>query len=138
LPKMQNEYLRLEVADCLWLRQNYNLKVKMGWTMAKSIAIEGNDERFFDAKIKEFLPDLNFIHLEPGWTFDPLRPRVSPYISVAGENRLLLKPDQKVPDLGICGPHLAKIVRCAEILWGKLPFSNLEDKIKFLIDKACF
>lgn len=138
LPDMNNEYLRLEIADCLFLKQTADLKLKVGWTMSKAKNIEGNDERFFDAGIKKFIPDLNFVHLEPGWTFDPNRPRVSPYISLPGENRVVLKPNQEISDLGICGPHVAKIIRCAEMLWGKLPFNNLESKVRFLIDKACF
>lgn len=138
LPEMNNEYLRLEIADCLFLKQNHDLKLKVGWTMAKTERVEGNDERFFDTGIKEFIPDLNFVHLEPGWTMDRNRPRVSPYISVPEEKRILLEKKQSILDLGVCGSHLAKIVRCAEILWGKLPFPSLEDKIKFLIDKTCF
>lgn len=138
LPKMNNEYLRLEIADCLFLKQTENLKLKVGWTMSKTEKIEGNDERFFDAEIKKFIPDLNFINLEPGWTMDPTRPRVSPYISLPGENRLILKTGQEISDLGVCGPHVAKIVRCAEILWGKLPFVTLEEKVSFLVDKATF
>lgn len=138
LPKINNEYLRLEIADCLFLKQTHNLKLKVGWTMSKGKQAEGNDERFFDAGIKEFIPDLNFIHLEPGRTLDPVRPRVSPYISIFGEKRILLEKGQSIADLGICAPHLAKIVRCAEMLWGKLPFENLNEKVEFLIDKACF
>lgn len=136
LPKLNNEYLRLEIADCLFLKQNHNLKIKVGWTMSKTTKIEGNDERFFDAGIKQFIPDLNFVHLEPGQTFDPIRPRVPPYISISNENRLLLKDNQNFSDLSICAPHLVKIVRCAEILWGKLPFETLNKKVEFLLNKA--
>lgn len=136
LPTMENEYLRLETADCLWLKQKFNLQLKLGWTMSKTDQAEGNDERFFDIKIKEFIPKLNFVHLEPGWTFDRLRPRVSPYISIADENRLVLNRDQIVHTLGQSSPHLAKIVRCAEILWGKLPHKTINDKVQFILDKA--
>ncbi len=136
LPPMTNRYLRLEVADCLWLRQKHNLQIKVGWTMAKISRIEGNDERFFDMTIKELVPKLGFIHLEPGWTFDPNRPRVSPYISIEGEKRLILNRAQKTTDLGQCQSHLAKIVRCAETLWGKLPQKTLEEKAQFILDKA--
>lgn len=136
LPEMDNQYLKLEIADCLWLKEKHNLNLKVGWTMSKANVVEGNDERFFDNGIRQFIPDLNFIHLEPGWTFNPARPRVSPYISIEGENRLELNQGQKVADLGQCQPHLAKIVRCAEILWGKLPQKTLEEKVQFLLDKA--
>lgn len=136
LPQMNNEYLRLEIADCLFLKQVHNLNLKLGWTMSKAENIEGNDERFFDAGIKQSVPELNFVHLEPGWTFDPIRPRVSPYISIAGEKRILLTARQDFPDFGVCAPHLSKIVRCAEILWGKLPFETLNEKVEFLIAKA--
>lgn len=136
LPPMANEYLKLEVVDCLWLKKKHNLQTKVGWTMAKTNKIEGNDERFFDSTIKEFIPELSFVHLEPGCTFDSRRPRVSPYISIAGENRLLLNHDQKVTDLGQCRAHIAKIIRCIEILWGKLPQKTLEEKTQFILDKA--
>ena len=104
--------------------------------MSKSKIREGNDERFFDVGIRQFFPDLNLIHLEPGWTFDSNRPRVAPYISIEGENRLTLNQDQKITDIGQCAPHLSKIVRCAEILWGKLPHKALKEKIQFILDKA--
>ena len=136
LPQMENEYLRLEIADCLFLKHSHNLQIKIGWTMSKEENICGNDERFFDRAISEFVPDLSFVHLEPGWTFDIARPRVSPYISVAGEKRLVLKEDQDFPSLGACTGHLSKIVRAAEILWGKLPFGMLNKKVEFLLNKA--
>lgn len=136
LPGLNNEYLRLETADCLWLKQTLNLTFKVGWTMSKTNRVEGNDERFFDTAVSKFIPCLNLVHLEPGWTFDLSRPRVPPYIAISGENRLLLTGSQAIPPLGICAPHLAKIVRCAEILWGKLPFVSLEEKVQFLLNKA--
>ena len=149
IPPMDNQYLRLEVADCLWLQRNENLKIKVGWTMRKDNNEIGHDERFFDQQIKVFCPFLSFIHLKPGHTFNKERPRVSPYLATTGEDRIIIKKDENAArkiaaakltwqdnQLGGGTNHLAAVVRAFENLFGRLPSSTLEAKIQFILNKA--
>ncbi len=149
LPKMQNEYLRLEIADSLFFQKRDNLRIKLGWTMQKDNREVGHDERFFDRDIERFCPDLSFVHLKPGRAFDKNRQRVSPYLSIFGESRLLLQPEENVkdkielalkdwhdPNFGGTIRHLANIVRAFEKLFGRLGNVSLEEKVQTIIDKA--
>ena len=149
LPSMENEYLRLEIADTLWLVENKNLKVKLGWAISSEKQVGGNDERFFDKGILKTSPDIQLIHLQAGRTLNPIRPKASPYLSTDGEPRILLVKDENVeqkikstignwPDKSMGGliSHLHDIVRCFERLQGRLPFNSLGQKIQFIIDKA--
>lgn len=149
LPKMSNEYLRLEIADSLFFQKRDNLKIKLGWTMQKDNREVGHDERFFDQDIKRFCPYLSFVHLKPGRTFDRGRQRVSPYLSIKGESRILLEKGEDVkekinnakkswqdPNFGGAIRHLANIVRAFEKLKGNLPNMSLEEKIQFVLNIA--
>ena len=69
-----------------------------------------------------------------------LKPKASPYISVEGENRILLESDEKVSEkIGVANKdariHLAKIVSLFEKLFGTIKVDSLESKIQFIIDK---
>ncbi|MBI5465107.1 hypothetical protein HY946_00665 [Candidatus Gottesmanbacteria bacterium] len=149
LPKISNEYLRLEIADSLFFQKRDDLKIKLGWTMQKNNREIGHDERFFDRQIKSFCPDLSFVHLKPGRTFNKERQRVSPYLSVNGESRILLEKGEDVrkkinfakkdwpdPNFGGAVRHLANIVRAFEKLNGNIPNMSLEEKIQFILDKT--
>lgn len=149
LPSFKNEYLKIEIADLKWFTAKHNVKIKLGWSMENSIDIKGHDERFFDREIIKFCPSLSLIHLKPGRTFDKHRQRVSPYISINGETRILLKPDENVqnkinqgqklwhdPNFNGAIRHLANIVRAFEKLNGNLPNKTLEEKIQAIIYNA--
>jgi hypothetical protein len=149
IPEMENQYLKLEIADCLWLQKNKNLKIKLGWTMRKDNQEIGHDERFFDREIKKFCPNLSFVHLKPGRTFDRERPRVSPYLSIEGENRIILEENEPVaqkiasartvwPDKHLGGTirHLTSITRDFESIFGKLGKIPVEQKIQLIINQA--
>lgn len=149
LPEMKNEYLRLEIADTIWLNQNKDLKIKLGWAISTEKKVGGNDERFFDTNIQQMCPDISLVHLQAGRTLDPNRPKASPYLSINKEPRILLlkneNVDQKIKSaisnwsdksMGGLISHLHDIVRCFEKLQGRLPFSLLAQKIQFIIDKA--
>ncbi|MBI3385436.1 hypothetical protein HY030_04555 [Candidatus Gottesmanbacteria bacterium] len=149
LPEIPNQYLTLEIADCLFLQKQNNLRLKLGWTMRKDNEEMGNDERFFDQKIKELCPFLSFVHLKPGRTFDQNRQRVSPYLSILGETRLLLRSGESIkdkinlaskswndPNFGGTLRHLANIVRVFEKLFGSLGNKSLEEKIQMIIHKS--
>lgn len=81
--------------------------------------------------------------------FNKNRPRVSQYLSIKGEKRILLKKNEKVkekiekaiqewPDRSLGGAinHLASIVRAFERLNGGLFNMTLTEKIHFILNKA--
>lgn len=150
IPIMKNQYVRQELADITWLTQTKNLGIKLGWTIDNSITPSGHDERFFDTQLLSIkkIP-LSFMFSGAGRTFDPNRPKASPYISVKGDHRLLIKPQEDVRQKfceaetlwgnsscnGVKG-RLADIVRLFEKLFIKLPTMTLEQKIQFILNIA--
>ncbi len=149
IPNFTNQYLNMEIADLQWFSKTENICLKLGWTMEKNNRVNGHDERFFDQEIKKFCPDLSFVHLKPGRTFNKNRQRVSPYLSIAGESRILLEKGENVqekiddamknwpdPNLGGAIRHLANIVRAFEKLNGNLLNMTLEEKVQFILNKA--
>lgn len=149
LPSLPNEYLKHEIADLIWFSKTENAMIKIGWALTKHANNIGHDERFFDKEISKFLSNLSFIHLESGKTFNPKRLRVSPYLSLKGEKRILLLPNENVelkiqeaknnlsPDFfrGTTN-HLAHIVRIFEKLNGNLLNMSFEKKIEFILRKS--
>lgn len=141
LPALENPYLRQEIADVIWLSRHENLMAKLGWSLDLKPNSKGHDERFFDLEIQKFLDKpVQFIHLEAGRTFDTLKPKASPYIAVEGENRILLKSDEKVSEkMTVANKesrlHLSKIVSLFEKLFGEIEAESLDSKIQFIIDK---
>jgi hypothetical protein len=150
LPPIENKYLKGEMTDILWLMQERNLAVKLGWTIDNAFAPSGHDERFFDSELQKIMSlPLSFIFAKAGRTFDPDRPKSSPYISVSGETRLLLTKNEKFllkldqartgcsqMQIAATVNHLADIVRLFEKLFIKLPDLNITDKIQFITDIA--
>lgn len=149
-PRMANEYLRQEIADMIWFTSFCNVHLKLGWAINSDPNIQGHDERFFDAQIKrmETLP-LSFIHTHAGRTFDPLKPKTSPYIATEVNSRIILAKDENVVrklsfsknipidvSRGAIN-HLTSIVRLFESLFIRIPNNNLEQKIQFIIDICC-
>ena len=150
LPSLENQYLRQELADVVWLTQNKNLSIKLGWTIDNSTQPTGHDERFFDTQLLSIqkIP-VSFMFTRAGRTFDPNKPKASPYISVRDDHRLLIKPQEDVPQKfheaetrwgvsscnGVRG-HFADIVRLFEKLFIKLPLMTLEQKIQFILNIA--
>jgi hypothetical protein len=135
----------------MWFTQTNNVRLKLGWSINNDPIPQGHDERFFDAEIKRVCPDLSlsFLHCKAGKTFDPKRPKTSPYIAIANEPRILLKPDENVLEKiaaakVACNPelfrgtmsHLGLIVRLFESLFIQIPKKRVEDKIQFIIDLA--
>ena len=135
LPVMENPYLRQEIADVVWLSQHENLIAKLGWSLDAKPNSKGHDERFFDLEIQKFLDKpVQFIHLEAGRTFDPLKPKASPYIAIQGENRILLESGEGVSEkIAVANKesliHLSKIVSLFEKLFGIIKAESLSVKI---------
>jgi hypothetical protein len=121
----KHEYVRRELADILWYKQNKRLALKIGWIIQSGQISEGFDERLYDNEFRRLFGDtLSFVYLKAGRTFDRTRPKASPYISIPGEQRILLAPGEQVqekiekalaiwPDkvLGGALNHLKAIVR---------------------------
>ncbi len=146
----EHEYVIREMADMEWYRTKHGTTVKMGWIIQASETEAGFDERLFDKEYSRIKGDqLSFVYTKPGRTLDLSRPKVSPYIQIAGENRLLLEQGEDVlhkieeaaermkdPHLGGAKKHIGKIVRIYEKLYGSLGKIPLEEKIQTIIDKA--
>jgi len=145
-----HEYIKKEVADIEWFRQKHNACLKIGWTIQNSKAVLGNDERVFDqAYQKVFKTPMSFIFLKPGRTSDKSRQKVSPYISIHGESRLMLEKDENIEEKvrrfsknwedDNCGgtmKHLRNVTRVFEQIFGNLTGLTLEEKINFIIQKV--
>lgn len=145
----KHEYVIREMADMEWYRRNANMVMKCGWIIQGSETASGFDERLFDREYMSFEGHpISFIYTKPGRTFDKSRPKASPYIQIAGENRLLLSRDENVRSkmesaaeqfgdiyLGGARKHLENIVRLYEKLFGSMGRVDLEDKLQMIIDK---
>jgi hypothetical protein len=146
----QHEYVIREMADMEWYRKNHGLSIKMGWIIQATETELGFDERLFDREYKRIMGEqISFVYTKPGRTLDLSRPKVSPYIQIEGEARVLLKKGENVASklseatektgdkhLGGARKHLESIVRTYEKLFGSLGRDPLEQKIQNIIDKA--
>lgn len=146
----KHDYVRREVTDMEWYRRHRGVAVKLGWIIQAAETDLGFDERVFDKEYRAKIGGgLSFIYLKPGRTFDKSRPRVSPYIHIPGETRILLKPGEgakgkileaekrlKDKHLGGARRNLVNIVRLYEKLFGSLGDTPFEDKIQTIIDKV--
>lgn len=147
IPAMDNQYLRHEIADIFWLTKHRSVSLKLGWTIDSCPIPGGHDERFFDTELQKLaaLP-IGFLYLKAGRTFDKHRQKVSPYISVAGEPRIIISANEDVRgkfsaarsswgDDHFDGTrkHIADIVRLFEKLFVQLPSLSLEEKIEHIV-----
>lgn len=150
----EHEYVRREMADMQWYKEKYDVRMKLGWIIQAKETDLGFDERRFDREFLKFHPrELSFIYTKPGRTFDPSRPKASPYITIENEDRLVLSPDTDVrqvfqqanngdPNLGGAKKHIQSIVRLYEDIYGNLGKIEkgglqLEDKVEAIINH-CF
>jgi hypothetical protein len=141
-----HEYVRREWADIEFLRQKYGLRLKMSWTIGQNVAKIGFDERLYDLRYTEVLGQpMSFVYLLPGRTLDLSRPKVSPYISIEGERRILLDPAENVKakieeaqesqnnQLKSSLKHLENIVHVFEKLHGEIVGSSTTEKVQKII-----
>lgn len=148
-----HEYVVREMADIDYYQKHKGLTLKLGWIIQGSETAIGTDERLFDREFVRIVsPEANtmsFIYTKPGRTFDPSRPKVSPYIQVPGESRLLLKKGENVKikineaialsgdkNLGGAIKHLEGIVRTYERINEPFGRAPLEEKVQAIIDLA--
>lgn len=146
----EHEYVIREMADMEWYRVKHKTVVKMGWIIQATEAPVGFDERLFDQEYKRIEGDkLSFVYTKPGRTLDLSRPKASPYIQIAGENRLLLEKGEKVKEkldgaaqrmndlhMGGARRHIENIVKVYEKLFGSFGRIPLEEKAQAIIDKT--
>jgi hypothetical protein len=147
----EHEYVRREMADMEWYRSHEDVRLKLGWIIQSSETDMGFDERRFDREYLKFHPgQMSFVYTKPGRTFDTSRPKVSPYISVDGERRLVLRPGMNIeelltgetdPNLGGAKKHLQNIVRLYEGIYGNLgkigkDGVTFESKLQHIVDKC--
>jgi hypothetical protein len=148
---VEHEYVRREMADMEWYRIHEDVRIKLGWIIQSSETDMGFDERRFDKEYLKFHPgQMSFVYTKPGRTFDTSRPKASPYISIDGERRLVLRPGMNVeellakeidPNLGGAKKHLQNIIRLYEGIYGNLgKFGKdgvtFESKLQHIVDKC--
>jgi hypothetical protein len=149
LPDISNDYLKHEIADTLWLNQHHNVGIKLGWAMSTEQTVQGHDERFFDAQIAQFSSAVSFLHAKPGRTGNPERQRVSPYVSIAGEERLLLqkgedaiskikhwREDQGNVAIKPLLRHISQVIRLHDRLFLSRAPLSLEEKVQTAINTS--
>lgn len=131
IPSDQGEYVQRELADIQWYHRTLGVRLKLGWMIQAGEAEIGFDERLYDEAFRRQCdPTMSFGYIVAGRTLDPRRQKVSPYISIREEQRILLRPDERVREkietalpqwngdrkLGGVFRHLNAIVR----LWDRL------------------
>jgi hypothetical protein len=91
-------YFGLEVADVQYMNRLHGGIVKVGWTIGRSgIALAGNDEAAFDRRFLRWVGrHIGFVYCRAGRVFDDRRPKASPYVTLNGERRLCLHPEERV------------------------------------------
>lgn len=143
-----HEYVRREWADIEYLRRTYKLVLKLSWIVDPKAKKVGFDERLYDLRFREVMgQSMSFIYVNPGRTLDPNRMKASPYISIAGERRILLDPQEDVhkkfadaeAEFGAdkfksTRLHLSQIVTLYEEQVGAVIGTSLEDKIQSIIN----
>jgi tyrosyl-tRNA synthetase len=147
----KHDYVKHEMADMEWYRSRYDVNLKAGWIISSKDVKIGSDERLFDEEYKRINGDdkLSFIYTKPGRTFDAQRPKVSPYIQIPGENRIILDPNEnaieKIATFSNLGgkntentlAHLGQIVELYSSLFDDLDGQNsLPENIQFIINKV--
>ncbi|KKQ74424.1 MAG: hypothetical protein US96_C0032G0003 [Candidatus Woesebacteria bacterium GW2011_GWB1_38_5b] len=145
-----HEYVRREWADIEYLRRHRNLQLKLSWTIGPKVNKIGFDERLYDLRFREVMgQSMSFVYLWPGRTMDKDRPKVSPYISIPGERRILIQKGEDVAakmreaeeafgadSLKSVKEHLRNIVALFEELHGSVEGDSTAAKVQTIIDKV--
>jgi hypothetical protein len=73
--------------------------VKLGWALGGLNARPARDERFFDARHRDWVnSNVGFMYCPAGRTLDDKRPNAAPYLVIDPARRLLLSPDEPIED----------------------------------------
>ena len=150
VPTDTHEYRIRELTDIEWFRVEKNVKIKIGWTIDGGTQHSKFDERSYDSLYKECVSDkVSFVYVKAGRILDKKRPKASPYISIAGETRIMIDqnedPKQEIgigvknfngdKTLGSALKYYVGILRLYQSVVGKLESNTVEDRIKEVLDK---
>ena len=151
LPDDMHEYRVRELTDIEWFRVQKNMALKIGWIIDSGNQDSKFDERSYDKTYREKINNLvSFVYVKAGRTLDRKRPKASPYISIAGESRILFQPGENATgklSLGIKDfngdrpiggalKYYNAILRVYQDVVGKLESRTVEDKIQEILDKV--
>ncbi len=93
----KGEYMQRELTDILWYRETCNVHLKLGWLLQPKNNGNGFDERVFDKEFCNQCDDkMSFAYTVPGKTLDVKRSKVSPYVSISSESRILFDKHENV------------------------------------------
>jgi hypothetical protein len=93
----KGEYVKRELTDILWYRQNRHVVLKLGWLIQSRGSKTGFDERLYDDEFRDKCDvNMQFAYTVSGRTFNRSRARVAPYISSINENRPLFVAGESV------------------------------------------
>jgi hypothetical protein len=128
-------YFRYQWAGMAYLAAYKGVRLKVGWLTDDEPEAKHFDERRFDQGYNQLgLSPLSYVYLKSGRNFTPGRGRVSPYTSVEGEERVMLKPGEDAhsvlsewvlnrkitKDTRQTVAHLANVVTAFESLYGRI------------------
>jgi hypothetical protein len=145
-PRVTNDYILNEVLDIELLRKSFDMRIKLSWIIP-GVENCGHDERLYDDIYTDVVRErVAFLHMQPGFSFDDTRWRLSPYIHLGGDARILLTENENVSEkfskYAGCSRektvhnHLRRTVRAYESLFGNLTGLNLQDKVQYIIDRC--
>ena len=144
-----NDYVRREVCDTEWFRVQKNAIIKLGWAIeAKKVKF---DERLFQKRFQELVSTpISFVFVGPGKSFDCQKINVPPYISIDNSKRIILDKEERVKEKMISArisfskkashvfDHIGNIISLFEKVIEPINNSfSLEEKVQFIINKAC-
>ncbi|MGB9703689.1 MAG: hypothetical protein ACPLXS_03200 [Candidatus Micrarchaeales archaeon] len=86
-----HSYAKREIADVEFFRRK-GAMLKIGWTM--SIPDSQFDESFYDRIFHKYVnPNVGFVYIVPGRSFDKSKPRVAPYVDFNPTMRIMIPDD---------------------------------------------
>ncbi len=144
MPLGSLNYVRTQLADMEYFRQHHRVRLKLSWVVKQKPLhkSKGFDERLFDnAYTQVFGELLSYVYTLSGRTFDPEKPRASPYVVTDTSSRVMLWPGEDVraklgkllQRIGSTSKeafeHMCSIVKELETLGTPIMHSSMEDKI---------
>jgi hypothetical protein len=133
-----NPYVARQIGQTEVMRRR-GAAVKLGWALSGV----SHDEVYFDRLYhRAFGAGVSFVYTTGGRTLNPRRPRACPYLCVAPDDRLLLRPNEdlaaklaRAPKPMARGYHrlLAKLARAHHRLTGER-YQSPEELIQRLVD----
>jgi len=139
-----HSYAQQEIADIEFFRQK-GANLKIGWTM--SIPDSRYDETFYDKNFKAYMnPNVAFVYVVPGRSFDKKKPRVAPYVDFNPQYRIMLpdneaakKIEQAERELGLGLNGAEKYYRGIIELWSEfdpnIQKGSTKERVIYIINR---